>query len=97
MNTIQKELKPELIIAVDACLGKFESIGTIYLEEAPVQPGAGVHKDLPLVGDLSIIGVVNVGGFFELQVLQCTRLHTVMTLANEITQLIWRAIPLDGN
>jgi len=40
------------------------------------------------------MGIVNLGGFYELQVIQSTRLHTVMTLANEITHLIWRSIPI---
>ena len=94
IENIQKEPKPELIIAIDACLGRLDSIGTILLEEAPARPGTGVHKELPTVGDISIMGIVNLGGFCELQVIQCTRLHTVMTLANEITHLIWCAIPI---
>ncbi len=94
LEYIQKELRPDLILAIDACLGKIDSIGTILLEEAPARPGAGVHKELPTVGDISIMGIVNLGGFCELQVIQSTRLHTVMTMANEITHLIWRAIPI---
>ena len=94
LEYVQKKIKPDLIIAIDACLGRIDSIGTIILEEAPARPGAGVHKELPPVGDISIMGIVNLGGFCELQVIQCTRLYTVMTLANEITHLIWRATPI---
>lgn len=43
-----------------------------------------VNKDLPPVGDLSIMGVVNVSGNLEFMVLQNTRLYTVMTIANTI-------------
>ncbi|MDR3586763.1 MAG: spore protease YyaC [Desulfosporosinus sp.] len=83
----------DLVLAIDACLGRLEDIGTITLANFPLRPGAGVHKDLPPVGNISIMGIVNMGGFLELQILQCTRLNTVMKLAADITHLIWQAIP----
>lgn len=85
---------PDLVLAIDASLGRLEDIGTINLANSPLRPGAGVHKDLPPVGNISIIGIVNMGGFLELQILQCTRLNTVMKLASDITHLIWQAIPV---
>lgn len=84
---------PDLILAIDASLGQLEDIGRISLANSPLKPGAGVHKDLPPVGDLSILGTVNIGGFLDLQILQCTRLHTVMKLTTDITDIIWQAIP----
>lgn len=84
---------PDLILAIDAGLGKHEEIGTISLAKSPLKPGAAVGKDLPSVGDISILGIVNMGGFLEFQVLQCTRLYTVMKLASDITHLIWQAVP----
>ncbi|KJR49066.1 Spore protease GPR related protein [Desulfosporosinus sp. I2] len=84
---------PDIVLAIDACLGKIEEIGKITLSNSPLTPGTAVRKDLPTVGDISIMGIVNMGGFFELQVLQCTRLHTVMKLASDITHLIWQAVP----
>lgn len=86
--------KPDIVVAIDACLGKLEEIGNISLSNSPLEPGAALHKDLPAVGDISIMGIVNIGGYFELQVLQCTRLHTVMKLSSDITHLIWQAIPV---
>jgi putative sporulation protein YyaC len=91
LHYIQSELRPDRIIAIDACLGKFSSIGTILLENGPLLPGTGVNKDLPPVGDISILGVVNLGGYLEFQVIQSTRLYTVMTMANKITHLIWQS------
>ncbi len=84
---------PDIVLAIDASLGRLENIGTITLANSPLRPGAGVHKDLPPVGNISIMGIVNIGGFLELQILQCTRLNTVMKLATDITHLIWQAIP----
>lgn len=74
------------IIAVDACLGRIESVGTINVGYGSLQPGAGVRKSLPPVGDIHITGIVNVGGFMEYMVLQSTRLNTVMRLADIIVE-----------
>lgn len=72
------------IIAVDACLGKPESVGCVSIGHGPVKPGAAVNKDLPAVGDAYVTGVVNVGGFMEHLVLQSTRLNLVMKMADTI-------------
>ncbi|MDR3543014.1 MAG: spore protease YyaC [Desulfosporosinus sp.] len=99
LNLIQELQKvstnhdPDLVLAIDASLGRHEDIGTITLANFPLRSGAGVHKDLPPVGNISIMGIVNMGGFLELQILQCTRLNTVLKLASDITHLIWQAIP----
>ncbi|NLY88478.1 MAG: spore protease YyaC [Firmicutes bacterium] len=73
------------IVAVDACLGKAESIGYITIKSGPLQPGTGVNKSLPAVGNLHVVGVVNVGGFMEYLVLQNTRLNLVMQMAEVIS------------
>nr|WP_092074551.1 spore protease YyaC [Dendrosporobacter quercicolus]NSL49055.1 spore protease YyaC [Dendrosporobacter quercicolus DSM 1736]SDN01345.1 putative sporulation protein YyaC [Dendrosporobacter quercicolus] len=72
------------IIAIDACLGRLESVGCVSLGRGPVKPGAAVNKDLPAVGDAYITGIVNVGGFMEHLVLQSTRLNLVMKMADTI-------------
>lgn len=72
------------VIAIDACLGKLESVGSVSLGHGPVKPGAAVNKDLPAVGDAYITGIVNVGGFMEHMVLQSTRLNLVMKMADTI-------------
>lgn len=80
-----------LIIAVDACLGRSESIGYISLKEGPLKPGTGVNKKLPAVGHLHMIGVVNVGGFMEYLVLQNTRLSLVMRMARVVASALSEA------
>lgn len=72
------------IIAIDACLGRLESVGCVSLGRGSVKPGAAVNKDLPAVGDAYITGIVNVGGFMEHLVLQSTRLNLVMKMADTI-------------
>ena len=93
LKKVSSTYNPDIVVAIDACLGKLEEIGNITLSNSPLIPGAALHKELPTVGDISIMGIVNMGGYFELQVLQCTRLHTVMKLASDITHLIWQAVP----
>ncbi|WP_031514321.1 spore protease YyaC [Desulfofalx alkaliphila] len=75
-----------LIIALDACLGKLENVGSVCIGMGALKPGAGVNKRLPKVGDIYITGIVNVGGFMEYLVLQNTRLNLVMQLADFIKE-----------
>lgn len=77
------------IIAIDASLGMQEHIGYATLSQTPLKPGKGVNKKLPAIGNLSITGIVNVAGFPNSILLQSTRLHTVMTLANCISNAIY--------
>ncbi|KYH28044.1 MULTISPECIES: spore protease YyaC [Clostridium] len=80
------------IIAIDACLGSFQNIGNIVIEEKPLSPGSAMNKDLPSVGNLSITGIVNMSGTLEFMVLQNTRLYTVMHLADVISRGIYHSI-----
>jgi putative sporulation protein YyaC len=84
LDTIRTTFENPFVLAVDACLGKLESVGYVSLGRGSVKPGAAVKKDLPSVGDAYITGVVNVGGFMEHLVLQSTRLNLVMKMADTI-------------
>lgn len=90
-----KEMDIDLVIAIDACLGRQENIENIYLKDIPLKPGAGVGKDLPEIGDYTITGIVNVGGFMEYMVLQNTRLSKVMNMSKSIVEVVELALPLD--
>ena len=84
-DSIQKIYKKHhnpFIIAIDASLGIPEHIGYATISQKPLLPGKGVNKKLPAIGNLSITGIVNVAGFPNSILLQSTRLHTVMTLAD---------------
>ncbi|PMC35536.1 spore protease YyaC [Bacillus sp. UMB0899] len=73
------------IIAIDACLGRFKSVGFMEVAKGSIKPGAGVNKELPEVGDMHITGIVNISGYMEFLVLQNTRLHLVMSMADIIS------------
>ncbi|MCR8658483.1 spore protease YyaC [Paenibacillus endoradicis] len=92
MDTIKNSYRNPFVIGIDACLGQASSVGFIQANLGPVRPGAGVNKELPPVGNMHITGVVNVGGFMEYFVLQNTRLHLVMSMADIIAQCLYHAI-----
>lgn len=84
MLSIQKQYAKPFIVALDACLGKAQSIGSISVGKGPSKPGAAMNKNLPPVGNIHVHGVVNIHGFMEFFVLQNTRLSLVMKMADVI-------------
>ena len=92
LNFIQAAYEKPFIAAIDACLGKPESVGYITIGEGPVNPGAGLSKTLPTVGNLSITGIVNVATGMDFSVLQNTRLHLVMKMAEVIHEGIYLSL-----
>lgn len=94
---IQENHSNPYIIAVDASLGNWKSVGSIIAAKGPVKPGAALKKPLPDVGDMHITGIVNKGGFMEFFVLQNTRLYLVMELAQKIANAFQRVDLLLGD
>lgn len=92
INKINLNFDNPYIIAIDSCLGKTSNIGKVFIDKKPLQPGLALNKNLPPIGDLSITGIVNIGGNFEFIVLQNTRLYTVMSLADCIYKGIYHFI-----
>ncbi|MBR6537106.1 MAG: spore protease YyaC [Lachnospiraceae bacterium] len=84
VEQIHSRHKNPYIIAIDASLGKQDHIGYYTLGIGSLKPGAGVGKDLISVGDVFITGIVNLSGLLDRMLLQTTRLHTVMSLADRI-------------
>ncbi|MEG0260222.1 MAG: spore protease YyaC [Lysinibacillus sp.] len=82
-----QSIKP-FVVAIDACLGNDKSIGNIAVHTGPLFPGKAVKKELPPIGDLSIKGIVNVGGFMEMLVLQNTRLLISFTMAEKLSRAL---------
>jgi putative sporulation protein YyaC len=83
---------PPLVLAVDAALGPSSGVGTVHLRAGGLQPGQGVGKDLPQVGELAITATVNIqAGAMDVQILQSTRLYIVQELAEMIGVACWWA------
>jgi putative sporulation protein YyaC len=92
LKRIYQRFHHPFVIGVDACLGRAASVGYVHAGLGPIRPGAGVNKELPPVGDVHISGVVNIGGFMEYFVLQNTRLHLVVGMAELIAGCLHGAI-----
>lgn len=85
------------VIAIDASLGKQNSVGSLQLISGALYAGAGVGKDLSPVGDYQIQGMVNVDSGskpMNLLVLQNTRFKVVMNLAKQLVSVIEEVYPL---
>lgn len=93
---LEKEVPANVFtIAIDACLGSSNNVGAISVSKKPVRPGAGVDRNLPLVGDMSIEATVNVSSvssFMDLMTLNSTRLHTVMNMATKTAEALKKAL-----
>jgi len=81
MGWVEKHFVKPLVLAVDASLGRVESVGYLTVGQGSLRPGAAVNKTLPEVGQVYVTGIVNVGGFMEYLVLQNTRLSLVYRMA----------------
>lgn len=94
MKDIQRKYKNPFIIAVDACLGHSEYIGDIQVKLGPVRPGKGVGKNLPHVGDISIVGVVDSIDISDIFSIRSIRLNLIMKMAEVISSAIIEASKL---
>lgn len=84
LERLKTQYENPFLVAVDACLGRLDSVGCVTIGKGSLKPGAAVKKELPPVGDVYVTGIVNVGGFMEHLVLQSTRLQLVMKMAETI-------------
>lgn len=85
---VQNTHPSALILSIDACLGTMQNVGCISIGEGSIRPGAGVKKELPSIGHLHIIGIVNFSSLMNMVVLQNTRLSIVMKMADTISSSI---------
>lgn len=89
ISRIFEDFKDPFIIAIDSSLGNRNNVGLLSIKNIPLKPGSGVNKILPEIGDISITGIVNIGGMMEFMVLQNTRLSLVMNMADIIARSIY--------
>ena len=82
------EKQEPFIIAIDACLGDADAIGSILVQDGPLYPGKAVNKQLPPIGHVSVKGIVNVAGFMEAKVLANTRLHVTYSMSDKIARAL---------
>jgi len=76
------------IVAIDACLGREESVGAYLVKKGPIVPARSVNGGFGGVGDYSVAGVVNANGPKPYWTLQSTSLYRVMEMAKEMAAAI---------
>lgn len=86
VTSINQLYNNPFILAIDASLGRKESVGCVTLATGPLIPGLGVGKQLPNVGDIHVTGIVNVKNSQNNLTLQTTRLSMVMDMADFIVE-----------
>ena len=92
MKKINSVHKNSNIIAVDACLGEEKYIGSIQIRHSPIFPGKGVGKNLPSVGHISIVGIVDRFTLDDFFPIHGIRLSLVMDMAEVIGKSLIKAI-----
>lgn len=60
LRQIKAQVPGYFIIAVDASLGRSGEVGRVELKSGGLVPGRALHKKLPLIGDISVLGKVGV-------------------------------------
>lgn len=79
------------VLAIDACLGRPESVGAYLVSAEPLIPARSIGRPFPPIGSYSIAGIVNAAGPKPYWTLQTTSLYRVMHMAREAAEAIIRA------
>ena len=87
---IKKTHPDSKVLVIDAAVGEQEEIGLIKITSQGIKPGLGAKKDLPILGDISIVGVVAKKG--KVADLKSVRLRTIYKMAQEIAIAIEKYI-----
>ena len=85
---IKKKHPDSNIIGIDACLGNIDSIGEIHVRDYSIQPGKGVGKSLPSIGNASIIGIVDSSEHMEFFATRSIRLSLIFDMAKAIVKAL---------
>ncbi len=89
---IKQMHKNSFIIAIDAAVGEEDDIGLIKVNNKGLKPGLGAGKNLGILGDASIIGIVTTKSNKNYNLFNLTRLNLVYRLAEQIADGIEKYI-----
>lgn len=82
---IRKMHPNSIVVAIDASVGKPEEVGLVKIFDRGIKPGLAVNKNLSLIGDVSIIGVVAEKSNENFNLYNFTRLNLIYRLAESIS------------
>lgn len=87
-----KSLHPRSpIVVIDAAVGSLDQIGKIQLCDGGIIPGAATNKNLPVVGDVGIVGIVAEKGMGDFYTLNSAKDRLVGKVAQFIAEAILTA------
>lgn len=92
IKVLYENFDKPLVVAIDACLGVYNHVGSMSIWEGALSPGAGISKNLSDIGDISITGIVNKWSHNGIVQLQSTRLSIVMNMSEIIADSIFEAL-----
>ena len=96
IRNIKKDHPYSPIVVVDSVLGETHEIGSVKCYPYPSIPGGAYNKGT-MVGDYSILGVVDVKGIDSLSLIKSVKLKNVIKIANFIAESIFRAYNFSQN
>lgn len=79
------------IVVIDAAVGSVDQIGKIQLCDGGIIPGAATNKNLPVVGDVGIVGIVAEKGMGDFYTLNSAKDKLVGKVAQFIAEAILTA------
>ena len=86
-----KQMHPDCqTVVVDAAVGSPEQIGKVQISNGGIVPGAATNKNLPTVGDVSIVGIVADKGMADFYTTNSAKER----LVNRVAQFIVKSIIL---
>ena len=85
---VQKVHPYSKVLVIDAAVGKRYDVGRIKISDSSIKPGLGADKDLPPIGDVSIIAIVGEKTKNNYEFFSLTRLSPVFSLAKTISEAV---------
>lgn len=76
------------IVAVDATMGHYQNIGRLHFINGPIHPGSAFKRELPSVGQSSVVFNVAPLGFSNFLTLGCASMNKVWLGSNLLTRAI---------
>lgn len=76
------------VVAVDATMGHYSDVGKLHFITGPIRPGAAMKRDLPPVGETSVVFNVAPFGFANFLTLGCASLNKVWLGSNLLARAI---------
>lgn len=80
------------IVAVDASLSSLTDLGTFIIRRRPLTPGSAMGRDLPAVGDMSVVLNVSIGGIANYWLLQTASINMVWKGAHILSRAVFTAL-----